>query len=360
MTKKVYINGRFLTSPFSGVQRSAFELILALDKVLARKSLLLKEYSFIILYSGNIINPIELTNISIQKKGILKGNLWEQLELPLYTLRHLLINLCSIAPVIKRKQLVLIHDASFFVNKTYFSFAFRIWYKFAIPIIGLFSKHILTVSEFSKSELIKYAAINSNKISVIYNSADHIARFQKPSTEFVDKISKLRPYCLAVSNLGANKNFKGLNLALNLIDFKPYNMVIAGAAQRVLNATSTVEGKSVYLGYIDNNELSYLYSHATLFIFPSFYEGFGIPPLEAMISGCPVIASQTSSIPEICGFACAYFDPYQPVDMATKIEKLLNDPERLIELKTLGKIQASKYNWEESGKNLLSIVAKYA
>lgn len=356
--KSVFINGRFLTRPLSGVQRSAYEIVKALDELIEKTPEAYREISFTLIYSGEIINPMELKHIQLLERGFFSGNIWEQLELPFYSEGCLLVNLGSIAPIIKTKQVLLIHDASFFVNKHFFSAAFRYWYQMAIPILGKLSRHIITVSEFSKAELIKYAHIKKDKISVIPNAADHIPYFNDPDEQFKLKIDVLKPYCLAVSNLGANKNFSGLSKALQYVNFDKYTMVIAGGGLSTLKR-ETVASNITYLGYVSNGELKYLYQNASLFIFPSFYEGFGIPPLEAMISGCPVIASNTTSIPEVCGDACAYFNPNDPIDMGHQINALLNDGSKLSDLKAKGYQRAAMYSWQNSGKLLFNIIKRY-
>ena len=220
----------------------------------------------------------------------------------------------------------------FLVNPSYFSIVFRTWYKIAIPWLGKIAKKIITVSHFSKSELIKYAGFNTDKIAVIYNAADHILKYDHPEKDFQDKIDALKPYCLAVSSLSANKNFSGLSRAIANIDFKSYHMLIAGGISSTLQA-ATPDPSITYLGYVSNEELKYLYLNASLFIFPSFYEGFGIPPLEAMIAGCPVLSSNTSSLPEVLGNACAFVNPDDDAEIASAIHLLINDPVRLERLK---------------------------
>jgi len=358
MRQKVYLNGRFLTRSLSGVQRSAFELVTALDELIERKKVNADNISFILIYSGDIINPICLKHIQLLKRGIFKGNLWEQLELPIYTAGSLLISMCSISTIFKSKQIVVVHDASFFVNKDYFSFSFRTWYKFAIPFIAKMSRRTVTVSDFSKNELVKYGNLDEQKISVIYNAADHILRYETPDKVFIDKINSFKPYCLSVSNLGANKNYKGLSKAISKINFANKHMLIAGGEMSGLKS-ETPDKNVTYLGYVTNNELKYLYLNASLFIFPSFYEGFGIPPLEAMMAGCPVIASNTSSLPEILADACAYFDPADPNDMASKIDSLINDNERLGILKSKGYQRSAMYNWEKSGLQFYNLMYQY-
>ena len=352
--KNIFFNGRFLTQPITGVQRTAYELMLALDQLLEEKFIDIEKYSFTLIYSGELLNPINLRHIRLVKKGFLSGNLWEQLELPFYTAGSLLISMCTISSLFKRKQIVIVHDASFIVNPKFFPPAIRLWYQFAIRLLGKTARHLITVSNFSKHELITHIGFTDKKTSVIYNAADHILRFNEPAAAFINKINSLKPYCLAVSSLSENKNFPRLAQAISNINFEGFNMLIAGGVMPTLQET-TQELNVNYLGYVTNEELKYLYANASLFLFPSLYEGFGIPPLEAMISGCPVISSNTSSLPEILGDACCYIDPLNVNDMAEKIGSLLLNPEELNKLTVRGLYQAAKYNWKKSAEALFAI-----
>lgn len=356
MSKTIYLNGRFLTQKITGVQRTAFELVMALDILLDQDIIDKNQYKFHLIYSGEIINPVELKHIKLIKRGLLKGNLWEQFELPFYTLNSLLVSMCTVSTLFKRKQIVIIHDASTLVNPAFFPFLLRLWYGIAIPALGKIAKRIITVSNFSKNELVKYAGIKSEKIAVIYNAPEHILRNEEPDELFKNKILSLKPYCLAVSSLGANKNFKGLSDAIAKIDFKQCNMLIAGGSVSTLQHTAPDSAAITYLGYVSDPELKFLYSNASLFIFPSFYEGFGIPPLEAMISGCPVLSSNTSSLPEILGDACAYCDPANADNIASGINSLINNEAALSLLRKKGIKQASLYNWLKSANELFRVI----
>jgi glycosyltransferase involved in cell wall biosynthesis len=355
MKKRIFLNGRFLTQPITGVQRTAIELVQALDQLIDQRIIDRDNYRFNLIYSGIPVNAIQLKHIKIVKRGIFKGNLWEQLELPFYTAGNLLISMCTVAPLLKRKQFVIVHDASFIVNPTFFPLIFRTWYKVAISLLGKTARKIITVSDFSKSELIKHLKINEAKITVIYNAADHILKYDDPGDDFKSKTECYKPYCLAVSSLSANKNFNGLSRAIAKIDFKGYHMLIAGGISTTLQA-ATPDPLVTYLGYVSNEELKYLYLNASLFVFPSFYEGFGIPPLEAMIAGCPVLSSNTSSMPEVLDNACAWFNPHDDVEMASAIHQLINSPERLEQLKAAGYKQSAKYSWNKSAIQLFELI----
>jgi glycosyltransferase involved in cell wall biosynthesis len=352
-----YINGRFLTRPLTGVERTAYELVLALDKLLADQPG--TTYQYILIYSGMLCNPIALKRIQLVKKGVFTGNLWEQLELPFYTGGSLLISMCTISSLFKRKQLLTVHDASFMAQPQFFPSAVRNWYKLAIPFLGRRIRKLITVSAFSKAELIKYFGFKEEHVVVIYNAADHLLRFNEPSDHFRKKINALKPYVLAVSSMSANKNFRGLSKEVEQINFKGHRMLIAGGIIPTLKQVSLPGGVN-YLGYVSNEELRYLYANASLFVFPSFYEGFGIPPLEAMIAGSPVLASNTSSMPEVLNDACEYFDPYNEGDLAAKIQLLLDDEDRLRSLTMRGQRQAALYSWQHSAKKLHLLIEKYA
>lgn len=355
MSKIIYLNGRFLTQTITGVQRTAYELVIALDELIELGIIDKNKYLLILIYSGTLTNPISLKHIKIIKKGVLKGNLWEQLELPFYTADGLLLSMCTVSTLFKIKQIVIIHDASPAVNPSYFPFAIRVWYKLAFKVLGTISRQIITVSNFSKSELVKCCGFNPHKVAVVYNAANHILKYKEPNEAFKQKIEALKPYCLAVSSLGANKNFKSLSRAVNSINFKNYKMLIAGGVMPTLQ-NAILDTSVNYLGYVSNEELKYLYAHASLFIFPSFYEGFGIPPLEAMISGCPVLASHTSALPEVLGDACKYCDPANYQSIASQITLLINNADGLVHLKAKGYQQAAKYNWHTSALQVFEII----
>lgn len=357
MKRKIFLNGRFLTQPVTGVQRTAVELVKGLDALIEEKVINENEYEFVLIYSGELINHLELKFIRVCKKGILKGNLWEQLELPVYTAGHLLISMCTVSTLLKRKQMVIVHDASPIVNPQFFSFIFRLWYRIAVTVLGKVARQIITVSNFSKSELVSRIGIKEGKIEVIYNAADHILRIDDCEQSFKDRILALQPYCLAVSSLSANKNFKVISKAFNQTEFSGYRMLVAGGKSNTLNYDALDKGITS-LGYVTNEQLKYLYTNASLFIFPSFYEGFGIPPLEAMICGCPVLASNASALPEVLEKSVEYFDPGNAEELAIKLHKIVKETQKIEDLRQKGLDQAQKYSWKKSALYLYKLIEK--
>lgn len=302
--KKIYINGRFLTQKITGVQRYAEEIVKMLDSQINGK----KNYKWILLVPKNIIRNLKLEYIEVKKVGYLKGHLWEQIELPLYSKDGILLNFCGCAPILKKNQIVTIHDAAVCAMPESFSFLFRTWYKFMFYIVGKRAKKVFTVSNFSKKEINKYFNIPLEKIDVTYNGIDHMRNIKPDESIFSKCTIEKNNYVLAVSSLNPSKNFK---LILETAKISPeINFVIAGGTnstvfkEQGLEITSNVK----FIGYVSDEELVALYKYASCFVYPSIYEGFGIPPLEAMFFNCPVILSDIEVFKEIYMDSVLYCD----------------------------------------------------
>ena len=343
--KKIVINGRFLTQQITGVQRVAHELVREMDNLIKEKSI-----EVVVLAPKNIIFENLYKNIKIKKVGFLKGHLWEQLELPFYTLKEkgILLNLCNTAPIINT-GIVDIHDISFRVNPQFFSKKFSWYYRVLIWILVRTSKKIITVSEFSKQEIIKYYKVPKEKIEVIYNSWEHILRIEEDITILKRFNLEKKNFYLGVSSIAPNKNFKYIVELAKLYPEKRF--VIVGKKNLKVFGKLGIENLEniVWCGYVSDEELKALYMTCKGFIYPSFYEGFGLPPLEAMGCGCEeVYVSNTSCLPEIFEDSVVYLNPY-------KVEKILKNS---LERKEKEMI-LNKYIWEKSVKFLLKTVEEY-
>lgn len=320
---KYYINGRFLTQRITGVQRYAREMTLALDQLLQEKASDHNEYT--ILAPKNIIDILPCKRIQFRGCGRLTGHLWEQIELPYYAKDGYLLNFCNCAPLIKKNQAVTIHDAAIAAFPSAYSWKFRLWYRIMYTVLGKRLNTIFTVSNFSRNELNKYFDIPKEKIHVTYNGVEHLKDIQ-PDDRISAKIPK--DYVLAVSSQNPTKNFK---LVLEDAEQLPdVNFVIAGGSNtKVFNGKEKKTLDNIhYVGYVSDQELVSLYRHAKGFVYPSLYEGFGIPPLEAMYFGCPVIVSNSASLPEICGDAALYCDSHDVNSLCDCIEELSQEKVR--------------------------------
>ncbi|MDD2307881.1 MAG: glycosyltransferase family 1 protein, partial [Prolixibacteraceae bacterium] len=323
----IFINGRFLTQTITGVQRYALELISSIDTLLNESTNNTRSISYTLLVPHNANHLPDLKNISIKKVGRLSGHLWEQFELPFFSRSGLLVGFCNTGPLLKLNQIVSICDASIFACPSGYSKAFRMWHQNVLPILGRNSKQIITISQFSKNELIKYCGFVSNKISLTLLGVSDFSSLEQDKT-ILDKYGlNSIPYVLAVSSMNPNKNFASLVKAVECLGEVNFKVVIAGGTNSNVfgGRTDQLPSFVTLVGYVSDAELHALYSNATCFVFPSIYEGFGLPPLEAMACSCPVIVSTAASLPEVCGDAALYCDPYSPADIAEKINRLIDD-----------------------------------
>ncbi len=304
---KVFINGRFLTQRLTGVQRFAIEIVKALDTVVGPQD----DFT-VLIPPEEAVNGLDLKNIKRLTVGKLKGNAWVQFSLPAYAMRHKgkLLTLSGLCPIAK-PDFWTVHDITFIRHPESFDWKFRVvyklFYRWALPRC----EKILTVSRFSKMEIANQFGINGDNIEVVYNSGNHMLEKGVLSPDVSKFGLTPKGYYLSVSSRNRHKNQRFITELANRHPEKRF--VIAGGSNRSFNKVGdTGECNVVYTGYVSDSELAALYQCATGFIFPSLYEGFGIPPMEAIMLGCQFIA--LSDIPvfrEIYEDAY-FFDPNDP------------------------------------------------
>lgn len=344
----IFVNARFLTQPITGVQRYGIEISRELKK---------QNPNIKFICPNNIIHHDIAKELDAVPVGKLKGHAWEQIELPYYLKRSkkpLLINLANTAPILYTNKVSTIHDIAYEKFPENFSWQFRSLYKFLIPKIISSSLKIFTVSEFSKSELCSLYATPQENVTVITNASSSI--FQRNSS------TEPRPeYILAVSSLTYQKNFSGLIDAFNNLSNQRCELLLVGSINRNFAPPTLLKKidsnpRIKFAGRVTDSELVDLYSGAKAFIHPSFYEGFGIPPLEAQACGCPVICSSIASLPEVCGDSALYFDPYNTSDITNKIDSFFLDPRISERLILQGYKNIKRFSWESSASKLLSSI----
>jgi glycosyltransferase involved in cell wall biosynthesis len=350
------VNGRFLGQRITGVQRYARELLGAIDRLLSSDDSLKQRVSLTILIPRGS-NASQFGAMPIREVGRLQGQLWEQLDLPRYAGRDLLLNLCNTAPLAGRNIVATIHDASMYAVSEAYSLLFRNWYQALIPILGRRSRRIITVSQFSSRELQRYAGISPERISVVPGSGEHI--LSTPADESIlDRMElRQRPYVLAVSSHSKHKNLTGVAQAAALLGAEDLDIVLAGGDNsRVFSRGPTLgQDRIRQSGCITDAELRALYEHASCLVYPSFYEGFGLPPLEAMACGCPVVVSRAASLPEVCGDAAVYCDPHDAGDIAGAIRRVLSDSALQQDLRRRGPKRSERFSWKTAAHSVLDL-----
>lgn len=220
--------------------------------------------------------------------------------------------------------------------------------------------HIITGSYFTKEEIIQRVKCSPDKISVIYHGINHTIFHPNGQKKFDGQ-----KYILAVGSIEPRKNLKNLLLAYTQFEeaFKArYHLYLVGdKGWNNDEIISLIEGMKCWVhptGFVNDEKLAEYYRNASIFVYPSFYEGFGIPPLEAMACGTAVVISNTSTLPEVCSDAALYCNPHDVNDIKEKIEVVLSDEALRKELISRGLEHAKKFSWEKSAKEHLEIFQK--
>lgn len=341
------INARFLTQKLTGVQRFAIEIA---------KQLKLMMPGIIFVAPSNIIHQDLAQQLSVIIVGKNKGVIWEQLDLPLYLKRNsrpLLINMCNVAPLFYSNQVITIHDIAFLVNPQWFSKNFVRFYKFLVPRIAKKARLIFTVSDFSKTEIIKYLDVDAAKIKVIYNGVSELPTPIPVKTDYGE-------YVLTVGSIDKRKNILNLVQAFGLIKHKDTKLIIVGDSNIIFNNVGNESLKAhqniIFTGRVNDRELAGLYNEASLFVYPSLYEGFGIPPLEAMAYGCPTLVSDIGSLREVCGDASVYVNPLNVAEISKSIDLLIEDVALCGRLVEYGKQNIKRFSWETSARQIVDSI----
>lgn len=232
-------------------------------------------------------------------------------------------------------------------------------HKYILPSILKRADAIITDSENSRQDILRYYRINEKKVRAIYLGVDESYRPASEKSNFVKSIAG--PYILNVGTLEPRKNLTTLVRAFRLAKEEglPHKLVITGIkgwGNTGIETEIKGIGRDVVLaGYVAQEELPSLYSHADLFVYPSLYEGFGLPPLEAMACGTPVITSNISSLPEVVGDAAITVEPTDERKLSEMILKVLGDAELKGSLKKRGIERAKLFSWEKTAEETLKV-----
>jgi glycosyltransferase involved in cell wall biosynthesis len=224
---------------------------------------------------------------------------------------------------------------------------------------------IIAVSHFTKEEAIRRFGLSPDKIRVIHNGYDNtiFRKYDQDELETTRKKYNLpQKFMLFVGSIEPRKNLKNLILAYSILVKniqQEYKLVLVGPRgwnnEEIMSLLEKLKNKVTYLGYVSNAELGKLYNLATIFVYPSLYEGFGLPPLEAMACGCPVVTSNIVPLRESCGNAAYYIDPYTIDSIAEGIHKVITSEELRRSLTQEGLANAAKFSWAKSAEEHLKV-----
>lgn len=320
---KYAFNGRFLTKKMTGQERFAYELISQLDKICEKGE-------FCVVTSKLVKDLPDWKNIEIVQTGKLKREAWEQFCLGPYLRKHHLkcVNLTTTFPLL-HADVVCLHDAMIFeIGRMFvgslYGVAGLFWKRLLFRISKLTASKVLTVSEYSKDKLNSILGIPMEKIFVVYNAWQHFQDVVADDKVFQRLPNNIRrgDYFFSLSSLTPQKNFVWI---MEVAKRNPQlQFVVTGKAEGFtkLGADNLSMKNIHFTGYLTDGEIKALMSGCRAFIHPAIYEGFGIPPLEAMSCGAEAIVSTATCLPEIYGKSAHFIDPY---DYDVDLEKLLSE-----------------------------------
>ncbi len=361
----VLFNGRYLTRPPTGVDRFAIELTAALASRPRGGRLALAVPHDTQLRDATLARRHELRRV-----GRRSGQAWEQMELPRAAAGLPLVNLCNTAPLWLQRQLVVIHDLGTVANAGNYSLAFRSWYRLMHGALMRRAHVVASVSRFSADALARHHGRRRRGIEIIGEGGEHILRAPADGA-VLDRLSlRGRPYVLAVGSRSPNKNFAAVAAAVQALNMPGLLLVAVGGgdARIYADATSRAAGGAgpepdavLNTGYVSDAALRALYENAVCFAFPSWYEGFGLPPLEAMCCGCPVVVSDRAALPEVCGDAALYCKAEDPATLAAALRRLLGSAALREELRQAGLRRAAGFSWDAAARQFEEVLdARFA
>ncbi len=294
-----------------------------------------------------------------EQKGKLPRPVWQQTQLPMMAKNRLLLNFCNIGPIFRSHAVGFIHDVNVYESPQSYSKPYVLYTKFLNAMMGKHYKRIYTVSQYSADALVEKGVVKRENIRVIHNGVDHADRTPTDERILSEHGLKKNGYVLGLSNSYKHKNMGVVMDCFNEMarpqDHISMPLVLFGPDMKETFQDEGIEPSNqvVFTGRVSEGERRALYENALCFVFPSKHEGFGLPPVEAMRLGCPVIASRCASIPEVCGEAAMYADADDVSSWSAAIAEHAENSVLRSKNSALGIAQAAQYTWETAARHLL-------
>lgn len=345
--REVIINGKFYSDNMQGIVRYGRELVPEIDKLLSKKD------SVILAVPHNAKNIPKLNHIKTVKIGKRTGIKWEMLDLSRFVRKHkkaICLNFCNITPFFVQPGITVVHDIMYKVlPENYTTFrnkASRLWHILQYRYIMSHEKCIITVSKFSKKDIEKHYPSARGKVHVVSSAWQHVLKF-KESPDWQERYPFLKPkdFMFSLSQLSKNKNGKWI---IEAAKHNP-NITFAMAGKMYETEYTDIPENVHMLGFVSDEDACSLMKKCRAFLFPSLYEGFGLPPLEALALGADIIVSNSTSLPEVYGDCAHYIDPMNyDVDFYSILNETVKDRNDVL----------NKYSFEKSAKMIYDIICK--
>jgi glycosyltransferase involved in cell wall biosynthesis len=308
------------------------------------------------------LHRVGLTPFRVERGGLFSGQLWEQLDLPRLARSDLVLNLCNLGPMVSRAAITMIHDAQVFITPDSYTWAFAKFYRKVLPVLGRRHARILTVSEYSASQLVRFGVAQRENIAVIHNGVDHVL-FEDSQPDILKRLAlEPRKFVVGLANVQVHKNIAILLRAFAAPALADLKLILVGSGrrenfERLGQATSA---NVVFAGRVSDGELRALLESALCVGVPSTTEGFGLLPLEAMILGCPAIVAPCGALIEIGGTSALFAAADDPREWITAIRQLADDQDHWIGCSRAGQDRARFFTWKRAGERLVTVVREVA
>ncbi|MGM5469167.1 glycosyltransferase family 4 protein [Flavobacteriaceae bacterium LMO-SS05] len=342
----IIVNARFLSQRITGVQRFAIEICKRLPKKVNGREIVY------VAPNGKLVTDI-LFDFELIQFGRLKGQLWDQIELPIFLKSKgnpPLINFVGIAPIFYKRKVMFLYDLAFKHHPEWFSTAFHILYNLLVPISLKNSLLVITDSNYVKGDIHKTYGVGKGKIQVLYAAT---------ADKFLNKNLTKEKIILTVSSIDPRKNINRVIKAFSEIKSE-YKLVIVGSKGKSFSNIQLNENRFndniIFTGYLSDDKLIELYNKAEIFIYASLFEGFGIPPLEAQACNCACIVSNVTSLPEVYQESVEYCDPYSIESIKNVMGKLMNDSSLRNQLRAKGLENVKRFHWSKSANEFVKII----
>ncbi len=338
-TGRVLINGRVTArATITGVERYALEVIPRLQALAPG--------------TYTVARPP-----AVASAGVL-GHLWEQAVLPARAARvsaDVVFSPANLAPLAWPRNVVVIHDAAVFRGSGAYSRSYRLLHQRLGALAARRALEVVTVSAFSARELVQALRLDPASVTVITGGVGSRFSAAEDPSPVLARYGLTNRYVLTIGTADERKNLAALSVAAERLKALGVDVVNAGDTRPQFAATATPPAIRS-LGYVDEQDLPGLYRGASAFVLPSLYEGLGLPCLEAMASGVPVVASDRAALPETCGDAAILVDPSDHEAIAQALERVLQDEPLAVGLREAGLARAAQFTWERTAAQLHSLL----
>jgi glycosyltransferase involved in cell wall biosynthesis len=357
--RPIYFNGKFYGAELNGVHRVADRLIRECDALLNESAPADRPDMRIVLPSRRTWNPAVESMHLVEQSGR-TGQFWEQILLPRQTRDGVLVNLANLAPIAHRRKVLMLHDAQFLFPDSSYPWRQTLGYKLLTPRMARSSAVVLTVSDYSRQMLDLLGVAPRQSTERLYNGADHIVEVAADSAAPAAMGLISGGYVLMFGSAKAYKNNVVVFDAFANNALAPLRLAVVGADRKALEAGGLRPPEdTVFAGKCTDAVLRALYEQAHCLAFPSRTEGFGLPPVEAMMCACPVVVAPGGAIPEVCRDAVLYADVDDPRSWRDAIG-VLHDTDSRDGMVARGRVRATDFTWAKAGRRLFDTLRTLA